>query len=66
MAHLTELSTGMKYLSLFNPRTINSACFVLHIISKAHQVTNSCTQGNISQFLKKLLVQVQQYQVVWF
>jgi len=64
---VAETSTGTNYnLPLFNPRTINSACFVLHVVSKARQVTNSCTQGNMNQFSKKLLVQVQQYQVVCF
>jgi hypothetical protein len=56
-----ETSPGTNYnLSLFNHRTMNSACFVPHKISKAHQVTMSCTQGNTNQFLKNLLVQVQQ------
>jgi hypothetical protein len=62
-----ETSPGMNYsLLLVNPRTINSVGFILHVLSKAQQVTNSCTQGNINQFLKKLLVQVQQSLVVWF
>lgn len=30
---------------------------------KTHQVANRCTQGNMNQFLKKLLVLVQQNQV---
>jgi hypothetical protein len=32
-----ETSPGMNYnLSLVKPKTVNSVCFVMHIISKPH------------------------------